>query len=112
MAAAQDVAVCAPLQGAAHSQCINDQLGRGVVSSPRPSPRPVPPVAYPTQDPTLRLPSAQGSLADQTARDLEAAQRDSVLRNNLLRQQIQKDLTSGPHGVPPLRPVAPMQILP
>ncbi len=112
MAAAQDVAVCAPLEGAARSQCINSQLSSAVRPQLRPSPAPVPPLNYSTTDPALRLPSDQGSLADQAVGGLDAARQNSDLRSNLLQQQIRRDLSTGPGAAPPMRPVAPMAIRP
>lgn len=126
--------VCAPLQGtASYSQCINDQLTRmrtdPLVPPPdprlrettptatiRPVPRPqiVPQPDYLNTNPSLQVPTYDPSGAATAARNTDSAQRNSDLRTNLLRQQVQRDLITGPtiRTAPSMqiRPVAPMKI--
>lgn len=115
-AAAQQPGPCAPLQGTgSYSQCINDQLTRQRQDlmrdrSPDPratSPRPVPRPDALANAPEREAPDYRDSLTERGNRDMEAAQRNSDYRTNQLRQQIQRDLNTGPLAPPPLRPIRP-----
>ena len=107
----QGLASCAPLQGTtSYSACVNNSLTRqreALFTSPIQSTRTVVRPPFSSRDGALQLPSEAGTLADQASQGASAAQRDSDVRTNALRDQIQRDLQSGPLAPPPLRPIGP-----
>ena len=113
-AGAQGLAGCAPLQGTpSYQPCVADQQRlqrQDLLAGPRASPRPTARPDYLFTDPDPALPPLDEDWTGKAARDVDAAQSNSTLRSNALRQQIQRDLRNGIGAAPPLRPVAPMTI--